>query len=406
MNYHTKLQEELRNLHFKNTLTDASSIEESIQQEFLFEYKRLLGLILELEELDDKKAKRLLTVTQRLKELTSHGSDSAVVIGEVKNIINDIASENYSIWAETYNALIFFSEVKTWKIELKRIVKFISDNATDESDVTILDVGTGTGFPSLILPRMYRNAKVYAVDNSNAMLSKAKEFEKIVPWMSDNDTTITGLMQSYLDKFGYAITKPNKIQFYHSPTVPLSENTVDLAVMATAIPSYTSYTYELIESIYRALKPGGKALINFSPVSMSRAILLIRDHGIRKGLEIIQKPAHMDIILETTDSGKKVFSMKINYSKKACEKILTDIGFTILKKRSLFPLLYFMLSISRRAGYDDKRRIRSPYMYYDFPKNVFQKLWYSLICDIDGFLANWQLPTAYEYWYEVEKPLT
>lgn len=400
-----ELQNLLNNITTPQPSTSAS-VSELIEFAFLSEYKRLLELIIELEEMTNEKLKRLIKVTKKISSLSHKKEEEGDYLNstrEIKTIINDIASENYSIWAETYNALVFYSEEKVWKQELSRILDFLHRNIDPSQNQIILDVGTGTGFPSLILPRIFNKANIHAFDNSEAMLKKAKEFERQIPWKIEPHT-ITSLLQEKLNILNIHIQNPRKIVFHHSPTITLERNSVDAAVMATAIPSYTSYTYELVQSIFDTLKPGKRALVNFSATSFSRMILLIRDFGLKKGLAIARRPAHLDIILETTDGGKKVFSMKINYSKKTCEEILLSVGFIIKKKRSLFPLLYFLLAISKQAGYSDKRRIRSPYMLWSFTSNPIKKLLYDFLFAIDSFLAQWLIPTAYEYWYEVEKP--
>jgi hypothetical protein len=110
--------------------------------------------------------------------------------------------------------------------------------------------------------------------------------------------------------------------------------------------------------------------------------------------------------LETTDGGKKVFSFKISFSKGVCERLLEESGFVIKSRKSHFPLLYFLLSIGKTAMQKGTERVRAPYMYVKYEKNIFKRARDNILSKIDDVLSKWPLPTAYELWYEVEKPLS
>lgn len=405
----SKLLDLLTGLNWQNLSKNKSSITGLIDYEFLREYRKLILELVKLEEMTTPKIEKLITITKDLNILLTkssqdknHASKIQEISKDIKKIVNDIASENYNIWAETYNILVFYSEVYIWTLEVKRISEFVQKNLNKAGKTVILDVGTGTGTPSLALARLFDNVEIHAFDNAEKMLEEAKRLEKIQQWNLE-ESTITGLLQKIINKHGSDNPNPQPIHFYHSPVVTLPKNSVDIAVMATAIPSYTSYTYELVESIYASLKPGKKAFINFSSMNISRLILLIRDFGFKTAWKKYKAYTNMDVISEVSADKKRVLSMKFNFKSSVCEEILHSVGFKIVRKRSLFPFMYLLLSLSKVAGYTNERRVRSPYMFLPFTDNLFKKMLYQLICSIDSFLSTWQLPTAYEYWYEVEK---
>jgi len=410
----SSLDDVLISLQSKMKGDDIASL---IEKEFIGEYKRLLELIVENEELTEEKVNKLITVIQSLKELAKAKSaltsenltkDEQLKLDELRKLIassiDNIAASNYSIWAPTFNKLFFYSEITSWNLEVNRILPFINKSVDTSKPFTVVDIGTGTGFPSLLLARLYSNAKVVAFDNSDKMLEMAEKFEQIPVW-DTNELTLTALMQKAINERGNPVKNPSKVKFIHSPLVTVEEGSVDVSLMATAIPSYTPFTQDLVKSIYKSLKPGGKAQINFSYMSLSRFILLWRDYGWKNARKEYKKNAVTDIIFETTEGNKKVFSFKISFPRKICEAILKDAGFKITKRQSIFPLLYLMLSLGRKAVRKDAEIVRAPYGYLEFPKNFFQSVYLKIITSLDNFLSRWAWFTAYELHFEVEKPI-
>lgn len=379
-----------------------------VQKDFIGEYKRLLLLIIEGEDLSDEKLITLDHLVSNLITLANtktarDSSDLSKLSEQINQILDKVTASNYDNWAPSFNQLFFYSEVTSTKLEMRRILYFINSIISPDAKAIILDIGAGTGFPSLLLSRFYKNSKIFAFDNSEKMLDEAEKLGKISTWKTD-EVSLTALMQKELDKQSIQ-SEPNTAQiiFKHSSTINLTKESVDIAVMATAIPSYTPYFNDLIKSIFDSLKPGGKAMINFSAMGFSRFILYLRDFGFTKAVAEYKKGSTLDIILETTESNRKVFSFKISFKRNVCEKILKDAGFKIIKRRSMFPLLYLILALSKKATRTDKEIVRAPYMFLEFPKNVFQKIYYPCLVSIDSFLARWQWNTAYEYHYEVQK---
>lgn len=415
-NQQLKLEAEIKSLdlpikQIRESLT-GEDLDSVLQRDFLAEYQRLLLLVTEGEELSIDKITKMLQLVSVIKNLAvvSQKVDATELqkqVGEIRDFlrksIDEITATNYGIWSPTYNKLFYFSEVTSWRLEVKRILSLINASVDTGSDFTVLDIGTGTGFPSLLISRIYPQSHVFAFDNSAQMLEMAKKFEQEQKW-DTNELSLTGLMQSYLDTQQKGNTPPHKIEFIHSPIVTLPPGSIDVAVMATAIPSYTPFTKELIQSIYAALKPGGRAMINFSVMSIPRVILLWRDYGLSKARTEYRKHAVIDVITEPTEDGKQVFSFKTSFPRKVCEQLLQDAGFKITRRHSMFPLLYLMLALGRQAVAIDHQRVRAPYMYLNFPKNLFQKVRVNLLWKIDSFLARWPLPTAYELYFEVMKP--
>lgn len=411
-----KLEAEIKSLdlpikQIRESLT-GEDLDSVLQRDFLAEFQRLLSLVAESEELSAGKITKMLQLVSVIRSLAAASQKVAATelhkqVNEISDFlrksIDEITATNYGIWSPTYNKLFYFSEVTSWQLEVKRILTLINTSVDTSSDFAVLDIGTGTGFPSLLISRLYPRAQVFAFDNSAQMLEMARQFELAQRW-DTNELSLTGLMQSYLDDHQKQHTAPHKIQFVHSPIVTLPPRSIDVAVMATTIPSYTPFTKELIQSIYESLKPGGRAMINFSVMSISRFILLWRDYGLHKARAEYRKHAVIDVITEPTEDGKQVFSFKVSFPRQVCEQLLQDAGFKIIKRHSMFPLLYLMLALGRQAMATDHQRIRAPYMYLNFPKNFFQKVWVSLLWKIDSFLARWPLPTAYELHFEVIKP--
>lgn len=399
----------VRTIQLRITGTDITS---EIQRSFFGEYKRLLELVANDDSLNDEKAEKMLSLVKELKLLGRKSKEFSEtekeqfekINQEVIASIDRMTAINYGIWAPTYNDLFYRSEIYSCEFETKRILSFIEHSLDTSKPFHLLDIGSGTGFPALMLARLYPHAKVYAFDNSEMMLEVAKKLERKGKWKT-SENSLTAIMQRTLNSHDAGKNEGQPITFVHSPYVTLEPGSIDISLMATAIPSYTPYTEKLVKSIYEALRPGGKAMINFSYMSLSRFILLWRDFGFKKAREEYKKEAITDIIIEPTQEGKQIFSFKISFSGKACEMILRNAGFKIVRVHSMFPLHYLMLSLGRKAMRKDNKQIRAPYMYLPFPKNTIEKLWFNFIIALDSFLARWPLPTGYELHYEVEKPI-
>ncbi|MDQ7021027.1 MAG: class I SAM-dependent methyltransferase [Candidatus Dojkabacteria bacterium] len=212
-----KLDEPIEKIKNRITGADVSSL---IEKEFLSEYKRLINVIIEFEKPTGEKIEKILSLVKSIQNLAkidvSEFKKSAKDIRSyITKALDDVAAGNYSIWAPTYNKLFFYSEVEAWKLEIKTIRKFVENNTDINKSFEILDVGTGTGFPSLLLSRLYPNSQVNAFDNSDKMLEMAQEFEKD-EILDSKELSLTKLIQEYLDLNYKDSKKPKKkILFIH-----------------------------------------------------------------------------------------------------------------------------------------------------------------------------------------------
>lgn len=105
-----------------------------------------------------------------------------------------------------------------------------------EPDDVVADIGAGTGYFSFRIARVVPQGRVLAVDVQPEMLTKLRTRAQASG--VDNVEPVQG-----------SITDPN-----------LPANTVDLALMVDAYHEF-SHPYEMMGSLYRAMKPGGRVVL-------------------------------------------------------------------------------------------------------------------------------------------------
>ena len=112
------------------------------------------------------------------------------------------------------------------------VVKNFKLKATD----VVADIGAGTGYITFRLSPIVKDGKVFAVDIQPEMLALMEKRKKALK--ADNVVTVQGTEQD---------TK-------------LPEASVDLAFMVDAYHEF-SYPREMMQSIVKALKPGGRVVL-------------------------------------------------------------------------------------------------------------------------------------------------
>ena len=102
-----------------------------------------------------------------------------------------------------------------------------------ESDHVVADIGAGSGYFSFRIARLVPDGKVLAVDIQPEMLQLIENQKA-----EDNVTNIEGVLGE--------VDNPN-----------LPPDSIDAAIMVDAYHEF-SHPFEMIDGIYKALKPGGR----------------------------------------------------------------------------------------------------------------------------------------------------
>ena len=112
----------------------------------------------------------------------------------------------------------------------------VVNNMGLDSDEVVADIGAGSGYFSLRIAKLVPDGKVLAVDIQPEML-ELLELRKSEAGISN----VEGVLG--------AVDNPN-----------LPENSIDAAIMVDAYHEF-SHPFEMIEGIYKALKPGGRIFL-------------------------------------------------------------------------------------------------------------------------------------------------
>lgn len=303
------------------------SISAALTREFLVESKSLIGTLLEAHKLNDQQVDHLTGILEGLEIIVKNknyitevedNQASSYLIEQVNQIIETaigkIVTEDYNLWAPTYNKLVSYSDRYFYERSLSEVKDFLERNIRVEPGNTIWDVGTGTGFPSLMISRIFPDATVYASDTSSLMLNVAQDLEKEDRW-EDNSYTVTGIIQRKLNEIDQ-INHPRKTQYILTRGIPVKSESLDAVVMCTAIPSYAANASDLCKDIFRCLKDGSHAMINFSYMGFPRFILLAKDYGLPYAQREYRKSISIDMIEERTIGDMKVLSFKVSFTRK------------------------------------------------------------------------------------------
>ena len=158
------------------------------------------------------------------------------------------------------------------------------DSILLESPNSIADIGAGTGYYTFRLARKNSQGKVYAIEVQNAMISQLK------------------IKKDQTHQSNVLIIKGS------DTSVNLPQNSIDLALMVDVYHEL-EYPHEILQSLYKALKPSGKLLVlEYRAEDPSIAI----------------KPLHKLSVMQANEE------MEAN-------------GFVLYKRKEFLPIQHFLL---------------------------------------------------------------
>ena len=328
------------------------------------------------------------------------------IYDQMAGLIERCVIDDYDHFAQSYNKKPSYSYRHFYEYWTDILLNFLENAGIVYPGVGIrsVDIGTGVGYPSLLLASLYPSMSVIATDISMAQLQQAKYYRDSGEWGTD-PYAVTGHMNLVRARRGRGVSACDNLILLRSSTVPLVDNSVDLCTMASAVASYSPRLPDLLSDIRRVLRPGGRALVSFSYLSLPRLLLLIKTEGWTKATKYWQRGYYIATSPQKPVPGSErvTVNYKLSLRKPFIAQMLQDAGLEIIQAHSIFPAIYLWLAITSGVRRGDL--LPPAYTALGLPLRFSQKVTYWLISRLDGYLANFPV-LGYELLYEVRKSAT
>lgn len=324
------------------------------------------------------------------------------VASEIASLLETYVIKDYDHFSTVWNRKDSLSEVYYYSWAASILAQFMEGcRPTLPSHARVVDLGTGSGYPSYLLAARYPQYEFLATDISEAQLAHARSMPHLLRQHAAM-ASIPGIIKALLHSWGVSLTTAPRVRLIRSNMVPLQSSSVDACLMTTSILSYSPRTDEILADIHRVLTPGGRALLAFSYFSVPRLYLLVRTEGWRRALRHWRRGYHVSVIPVRTVpwSAKTTLNYKVSLSRARIHRALSLAGLRLRRTYSVLPLVYLWLAVKSAVRRDDP--LPSAYTALRPRDGHTVPYWYYLLIAGDRLFARGE-HFGYELWCEVSK---